>query len=400
MELDETVTSRRSGPLRVVICGTTFGQVYLEAFRVQRLDLELAGILGRGSERSRSCSEFYGVPLFTRAADLPANIDVACVIVRSSLLGGEGTELARELMSRGIHVLQEHPLHHDELAECLREAHRCRVHYRLNSFYPYLSPVERFVSTARQLLVRRRALYIDAACSFQVCYALFDILWTILGRVKPSSWTSVSSVRGKDSQPEAAPVFRSADGVFAGVPLSLRIQNQVDPSDPDNGAHLLQRITLGTDAGELTLVTTHGPVVWSARPAIPREVRDSDPTQLFGRVAITNDDVCTALMAQGEQASQRHVFRHLWPAAAGRAMVEFGQAIQGEENSLAMAQHHLALCRVWQDLARELGPPELVQSQLGGSGLSPEELAAMRDAAGETGAGSPNLESTAKQVNR
>lgn len=366
-----------------MICGTTFGQVYLEALRNRGPHFRLAGILTRGSERSRACSEFYDVPLFTKVKELPPDIDLACVVVRGSLLGGGGSELAQSLMARGIHVLQEHPVHHDELAACLRQAHRSRVYYQLNSFYPHLASVRRFLQASQRLLVRRRALYVDAACSFQVGFALLDILRAVLGKVQP--WGFAAAPRPRDgggAEPAHAP-FRSMDGMFAGVPLALRVQHQLDPADPDDNAYLLHRITLGTDAGELTLVGTHGPLIWSGRPAIPREVRDGGGTSLFGEGTVPDDDTSAAALGPVEEPSQRRLFRSMWPDAVGRALCEVRRLILDGEDPLRRGQQQLTLCRVWQDIAGELGPPQLVRSGTRTPPLSAAELAAMRAAAGE-----------------
>ncbi|MGQ4445029.1 Gfo/Idh/MocA family oxidoreductase, partial [Streptomyces violaceoruber] len=103
-----------STPFRVLVCGTNFGRFYAEAVH-RRPGYAPAGILSRGSAASRACAERLGVPHYTDVADLPAGIDAACVAVSSAISGGQGTELARALMDRGIHVLQEHPVHLTEL---------------------------------------------------------------------------------------------------------------------------------------------------------------------------------------------------------------------------------------------------------------------------------------------
>lgn len=377
------MSSQQQGSLRVLVCGTTFGQVYLEALQAPGIPFKLAGILAQGSQRSRSCSAFYAVPLFTSVEELPPDIDVACVVVRSSLLGGAGTELAQSLMARGVHVLQEHPVHHDELAACLRQAHRWRVQYHLNSFYPHLSPVRRFLRAAQSLVLNHRASYIHAACSLQVSYALLDILRIALGKVRPWSFAAASELPDIHSMlPEQIP-FKGINGVFAGVPLSLQIQNQIHPTDPDDYSYLLHRITLGTEAGELTLVSTHGPLIWSARPAIPREVRDGGANSLFAAAAVPNDDTCTALLGPGEQPSQRRLFGSIWPAAVRRALFDLRHSIQNAEDPLRRGQHDLTLCRVWRDITNELGPPQLVRSEVRPRPLSAEELAGMRAAGSE-----------------
>jgi thiazolinyl imide reductase len=370
---------------RVVVCGTTFGQVYLEAMAAADMPVELAGILARGSDRSHFCAEHYHVPLFTRVEDLPGDIEIATVVVRSSLLGGGGTELARRLLARGIHVLQEHPLHHDELAECIRQARARRVHYRLNSFYPYLPPVERFLGASQEILRKRLPLYVDAACSFQVAYALLDILRLALGKIRPWGFSATRLSEDIRRQCAGAPPFQSLDGVFAGVPLSLRVQNQLDPDDPDDPAHLLHRITIGTEAGDLTLVSTHGPLVWCARPEIPKEIRDPALRRVFA-LATDGGDRCTALLGNVEGGGQQDLFRSLWPEAVRRAMKDFHRVILEGEESLRHNQGHLTLCRVWQELSAELGPPQLVRPHASPRRLSAEEWAGLKAAAGGSAA--------------
>lgn len=357
--------------MRVVVCGTIFGQVYLEAFRVPGIPFELAGIVAHGSERSKACARHYGVPLFTSPADVPGDVDIACVVVRSGLLGGRGVELAQAFMARGIHVLQEHPLHHDELAECLRTARRHRVVYRLNSFYVHLPPVRRFITAARALLGRQRALYVDAACGFQVAYALFDILGEALGGVRP--WGLAEAPPLAEDLRRLTTLdtpFRSLGGVIAGVPLTLRIQNQLDPSDPDNYAHLLHRITIGTEGGNLTLVNTHGPIVWSARPGFPRRVRNTGARPHFTAGAAPEPDAddeahldapSATVLDVGEVPGYRDVFESLWPRGVARALGDVRRAALEGDDPLPRGQYHLTLCRLWQDTTVRLGPPELVR---------------------------------------
>ncbi len=363
----------------VVVCGTTFGQVYLEALQADPT-LRLAGILARDSERSRACGRHYGVPLFTRVEDLP-DVEFACVVVRGALLGGEGSEIAQRLMARGIHVLQEHPVHHDELAESLRHARRCRVQYHLNTFYPHLPQVRQFVQAARALIALRPPLYVDAACSFQVAYALLDILRLVTGRIRPWRFTAAARAPAGDGGAGAEPL-RSLDGVLGGVPVSLRVQNQLHPVNPDDFAYLLHRITLGTEAGELTLVTTHGPLLWCGRPAIPREVLNADAARPYSTGDVAQvDDVSSTLLSPAEASSQRALFREDWPAAARHALHDLRDAVDAGHDALQRGQHHLTLCRVWQDIVGELGAPDLLKGDTLPRPLSADELTVLREAA-------------------
>lgn len=367
---------------RVIVCGTTFGQVYLEALR-QHGSFELAGILAHGSRRSQACAESYAVPLYREVGELPRDIDLACVVVRGEYLGGAGSELARRLMARGIHVLQEQPLHPDEVASSLRLAREQGVRFSLNSFYPHLPTVRRFIGAAHALLRVSTPIYIDAVAAVQVAYPLLDILRATLGKIRPILIEPAAPAEST-GQPRSSARFRRLRGYFAGVPLELDIQNQLDPSDPDDHAHTLHRITLGTDAGDLTLLTTHGPVIWSARPQIPREMREAASTALFGESAPSSDDTCTAIFGPHEEPSQRTLFRTLWPQAARRALQELDQMVD-ENVSQKTAQSQLTLCRTWHEVSQKLGPPELFRNPAARR-LSLAELARVRDealAAGE-----------------
>jgi thiazolinyl imide reductase len=178
--------------------------------------------------------------------------------------------------------------------------------------------------------------------------------------------------------------------LLGGVPLSLRIQNQLHPVSPDDFAYLLHRITLGTGAGELTLVTTHGPLLWCGRPAIPREVLSPHETRPYASGEFGTDDVCTTALSPSEAPSQRAVFRDDWPAAARRAVHELCAAIDGSEDPIRRGQHHLTLCRVWQALTGVLGPPELLKGDALPMALAAEELVELRIAATDAvPAGSP-----------
>ncbi|WP_435105101.1 Gfo/Idh/MocA family oxidoreductase [Arhodomonas sp. AD133] len=339
-----------SGKPRVVVCGTTFGRVYLAAFRDRRFPFELAGVLGRGSERSRACAEAYDVPLFDSVEALPADVDIACVVVRAGIVGGVGSELARALMARGIHVVQEHPLHHDELAENLRTARRYGVRYRLNTHYVHLPPVRRFIDTVRALAAHQRPLFADAAAGVQVACALFDILGRALGGLSPC-------VLEAPAAPSASSPFRVLQGSIAGVPLTLRIQNQLDPRDPDNGFHLMHRLCVGAEGGNLTLLNTHGPLYWSPRFHV-------SPT---GAAAPSGPDKDLLAAASAEPIGEstapsfHSIVHDLWPQAPRRALRKlWGDVESGAEDSI-IAQYDLSLCRAWQQAMSQLGEPELIE---------------------------------------
>ncbi|MFE7623129.1 Gfo/Idh/MocA family oxidoreductase [Streptomyces sp. NPDC057509] len=341
-----------SSPLRVLVCGTNFGRFYAEAVR-RRPGYALAGILSRGSAASRAYAESLGVPYYTDTGELPGHIDAACVAVSSSISGGQGTDLARALMDRGIHVLQEHPVHLTELTDNFKHARRRGVQYRLNTHYPHVAPVRSFIEAARRLVARQRPLFLDAATPVHLMHPLVDILGQAMGTLRPWRFADPAPLPA-DLGPQP---FRSLHGVFAGTPLTLRVHHQLDPSDRDNHALHWHRIALGTQGGVLTLADTHGPVLWSPRLHIGRDadrrfVLDGPGTGLLGLGS-------TAVV--GTTGSFRTVFSDLWPEAIGSALDGLRDAVEQGGDALRAGQYDLAVCRMWSDLAARLGPPEIVR---------------------------------------
>lgn len=341
-------------PLRVVVCGTTFGQIYLSSLAAPDQSFELTGILATGSLRSQRLAAQYRVPLYRDPSEVPADTDIACVVVRSAAMGGRGTDIARQLMAKGIHVLQEHPVHHDELLECLADAVRYRVVYKVNSFYPQLEPVRRFVELSRRLLAREPALFVDAACAVQVSFPLFDILGRVLGSVQPWQLTALALAPESGAPPA---VFQSLAGCVGGVPITLRIQNQTDPADPDNSLHLLHRVCLGTASGNLTLLNTHGPLYWSPRLHVSARSRGS-----LDAHATEADELdassASRLATDDPLPSFRDILMRMWPNAITSALQELRMAISSREDPRRRGQYYLALCRLWQESTSRLGYPE------------------------------------------
>jgi thiazolinyl imide reductase len=364
--------SAKEGRLRVVVCGAVFGQVYLEAFRLGEYPLELVGILARGSPRSEACARHYGVPLFTSIDQIPSDVDVACVVVRSRILGGKGTDLAHSLMRRGIHVLQEHPVHPDEIAESLRVAREHGVQYRLNSFYVNVGPVRGFIGAARELCRTERPLFIEAACGCQLSLSLLDIIGTSLGGFRP--W-DIHVLPHQPGDP-----FVTLKGTIAGVPVSLRIQNQLDPADPDGFSYFLHQVTFGFTQGSLSLVDTHGPLVWVPRPQFPRDVRTLDASPQFASAPAAAPRA--VVIGSSSPPSFDEMFRVRWPVGVARALLELRQAIANGDDPLRAGRHKLTVCELWRDVLTQTGPPELVHGDPI-SALSAERVAALGRAATE-----------------
>ncbi len=339
----------------VVVAGTAFGRIYLDAVRSAPESFELVGILASGSAYSAECARRHGVPLYTSPEDVPA-VDIACVVVRSGTLGGRGSELTRTFLRRGIHVLQEHPVHAEEIADCLRAARAGGAAYSVNTLYPHLRPVRRFLAAARALRERQQIAYIDAACNSQVAYPLLDLLGRITGGFRPWAFGELQPFPFADLN--SAQPFQSLHAVVGGVPVTLRVQNQVDPDDADNHSFLLHRISLGCEGGVLSLADTHGPVLWNprlhaGRDATGRLVMAGPGTERLG--------VRTTVPLGDEEPGTYHdVFADLWPDAVAESLRELCRDIDEPSRRAATGQWALGVSTLWRDLTATIGIPELI----------------------------------------
>ncbi|MGI5121652.1 Gfo/Idh/MocA family oxidoreductase [Marinactinospora thermotolerans] len=353
-----TGPSRR--PLRTVVCGTGFGRFYAEAVRSLPGEFELVAILARGGEHSRAYARRLGVPLYTSVEELSEGVDVACVVVGAAVSGGPGSELARALLSRGVHVLQEHPVHHDELAATLRTARAHGVVHHLNPFYRHVAPIARFLAAAAELRRRGRLLFADATAAIQVLYPLLDVMGRALGGLRP--WGLADPVEppaGVEALAATPRPYRTVQGVVGGVPLTLRVQNQLDPSDGDNHALLWHRLAIGAEGGVLTLADTHGPVLWNPRLHAPRDAHGRLVSTGPGTGHLTEP---SATVLEGtEPVPFREVFARLWPEAIARALRGLAADIAEGADPLARGHYDLAVCRIWHDVTGRLGRPEIIR---------------------------------------
>ncbi|MDE9453222.1 Gfo/Idh/MocA family oxidoreductase [Xenorhabdus bovienii] len=354
-----------SQPLKVVVCGTLFGQVYLSAFKSTFAGFELAGILAQGSERSQQLAQAYGVPLYHRVDELPDDIDIACVVIRSAIVGGKGSEIARALLQRGISVLQEHPVYLRDVAECLKLARQHGCGYQVNTHYPHVPAVRQFIAYLREALQTQQALFIEATCGVQVICGLLDILGRIFGRFTPCGFSQPESYDNKLlSLMNHTPPYTQLRGVIAGVPLTLNLQNQLDPADPDNHFHIMHRICVGLPSGNLLLANTHGPVIWNNCFHIPRVKTASGCRELIAAelapdyfLPPLNQSFSNPEDDYHEDNLQDVLNRH-WPSAVRHALREF--AGQYQTPAPADAQYLLSLTNAWKSLMEQAGNPESV----------------------------------------
>ncbi|WP_280315892.1 thiazolinyl imide reductase, partial [Nocardia abscessus] len=296
--------------------------------------------------------------------------------------GGAGAKLAQSLLTRGIHVLQEHLLHPDELTDCLRTAREHGVCYRLNSFYPHLRPVQLFLHAAQVLRERQQPLHVDAAAGSQVVYSLLDIIGRAVGRLRPWAIGDPAPIPPELAALADPPMpYTHLTAVIGGVPVSLRVQNQIHPADPDNHALLLHRLAIAFESGVLTLADTHGPVLWSPRLHTDRD--DTGRLLMAGpgteRLAVPSTEPLDSAAAP----TFRTVFDELWPQSVRVALAQLRADTADPRRSIGAAQWALTVTAIWQRLTTILGQPELIRPPSPAPVPLPELLAAQPTRAGD-----------------
>jgi len=325
---------------RAIVVGATFGAVYAEALAAPHSPVELVGLLSRGSPASAELADRLGVSLYTNVGCLPP-VDVAFVVVRSGVVGGEGNQICEQLLERGIHVMQEQPVHADEILSLLRVAKANSTVYAVNDFYSRIASVRQFIGAAKSLDKVARISYVHARSSIHVSYPMFTILSVVVGPLTPAR--IMVPVRA-DSAQSTVSSFVAGRIVLGDVTVDLLIQNELCASDPDNHARLTHTITVGSDAGELVLAHTHGSTRWYPRPRV-----EASALQIAESVGI--DFEPTTLEVRNE----------LWPDAVRLAAADFIESI--DRGRTLITQRFVRATRLWSDFTSAMGPAILIDPQ-------------------------------------
>ncbi|MGL5927390.1 MAG: Gfo/Idh/MocA family oxidoreductase [Dermatophilaceae bacterium] len=342
---------------RILVVGSTFGQMYLDALRHCQPHAVAVGLLARGSDRSRRIAEMHGIPLLTSIDDIRGDTDLACIAVRADSVGGTGTTLATRFLERGISVLHELPASTGDVTACLRAAHLGGARFAVADLYRWLPAVRVFRAAAGELISLEPPLAVDAHLSIQPAYALARLLTEIGLPLRPLAL--------RPSQ-GGAPLV---SGTLGDTPVSVRYATVLDARDTDNDVRF-PSVSLHTRSGTLTLADVHGPVLWIPTLHLPEQGRDSTAP---GDGALAQTATSTELFHP--QHTHLTILTDLWPKAlAGQILAMFDDASNGA------AQRTLQVAQLWEALTGGVGFPAAGQDD-GDHLLHTELQALLRDTA-------------------
>ena len=322
--------------IRVLLCGTVFGEIYLRGI-LDSDKWKLKGILSKGSERSAELARENEVPLYTDVKNVPeGEFDIAFVVVRSGIVGGEGSKIAGCLLDKHISVIQEQPVHADEVAELYKKARRNGVSYRVNTFYPYMESSKAFHLKLEELKKKEEILSIDGACSMPILLPYIDQLGRIAGGLRP--W-SIDRVFNNE-------VYDLVCGKVREIPFSIRIQGR--KNNNDSQAFLLNQINVMTSSGNLIMTDVNGQVIWLKKPYIVENyIRSKDEN------CKENSMVSRVLYDAGE----RHfsdIYDNTWPKAIKNFLFEYEEETDKDKDFCIDMQYYLAVCGFWKELYKRL----------------------------------------------
>lgn len=284
------------------------------------------------------------IPLWTHPEQIPKDIDIACVVVRSTVAGGEGSQIAAALLARGIHVLQEHPPHPDDIARLQDLARQHDVLYWVNSFYPHLPAGRCWIEKAQRvstLLHGERPAVAHLATSRQLLYSTLDMLMQACGVTDAGRLTVTTQANAADSFTTVGLHLPDAGQA------TLRLQNWLDPADPDMFSLVMHQATLFWPSGYLTLAASHGPVVWTgAFHDGQHHNRERTLYRYASEVPCYAQPTSVVLHQAG--GSWREAFEVDAAAALGRLLQAMGDVLAGGAVPGAFSPpYQLSLGRLW-----------------------------------------------------
>ena len=273
----------------------------------------------------------------------------ACVVVPNAAGGGNGANIAKSILAKGIPTLLEHPAHEVEIVNCIRESGSAA--FMLNPFYRYIKPIRDFLEAAQ--IISKHAHLINASleCAIHVLYDGIDILGCALGGL--STW-KLGNVAESYTTSMAGGGNRVISGIIGMVPVTFIVNTNVDRNDIDHPLHLYHRIELTFSTGRLCLVNTHGPVIWLPFLHMPRDEYGTLSINVEEEVNIPSGVTIGNVMLP----SVKETFEQIWPDAVKKALEILFK--QNRTEKMSMAQYQIYVSKLWSEICQKVGYMNIV----------------------------------------
>ena len=287
--------------IRVLLCGVIFGQVYLKGV-LNNSDYQLCGILSTGSEYSRKIAAKYHVSLYTKIDEVSSdNFDLALVVIRSGIVGGEGNKVTQQLLNKGISVIQEQPVHSEEAIDNYKIALKNNIFYKVNTFYPYL-PISRvFHDELHKLKLKTEIYSINGSCSMPVILPFLAQVGEILGGISPYYLDYEHCFKTS--------IQNYVCGTIKGIQFMFRIQSQMNSDSINKYSYTLNEFSVMTGIGNLKMTEVNGQIIWVSKPYVVEEYLrngdENDARNING----------TELLYDASGKKYSDLYNNIWPEA-------------------------------------------------------------------------------------
>jgi|GEM_PF-6208584 len=244
-----TLTDNYSAPVRreILLCGSAYGGTYVPAL-YQTKHLRLAAILANGSRRSITLAEQAGVPLLSGVEQLEQMPDAAIVA-----LGGElGFDVAKQLLSRNVPVLLEHPVKPEYLRPLLEISEAQGICLNINSHFSELPASAEFIAVCQKLNQLSQPLVINVSCNSRTLFSTLDILLRAFDGAELNS-ISITAL-GEH--------YRAIQLNIGAVPCLISYQRWRHEQDDSTDAPLGHQLSVTYPEGVACLTGTFGPFYW------------------------------------------------------------------------------------------------------------------------------------------
>ena len=334
---------------RILICGAGFGQIYLEALKRINSEFEVVGLFCKNSPHSQLIASYYNIPTYDDISQVPENINLVCVVVKSSVLGGEGTNLAIEFLSNGYNVMLEQPVNEKDILRCITIARSKNRIFWVGDLYSRLESVKKYKKYVGKILCNNQLSYIEVDFSSQVSYPLCDILIEVFPEYRP--------FKLEDRVEQVGPI-QVVKGIISDIPIIFKVDNRADPKSPDTYLNVFHRIKATFDCGSLVLENTHGPIIWYPVMYITNGISNYHQFTKYNTPELYEDSV--NLLWKSPYNSFSDIFRYQWTEALNNIFSMIKEYSEQKENDLNGKYQKFLLCaKYWNMVTKKIGYPQI-----------------------------------------
>lgn len=338
-----------------VVVGAGFGAHYALALAQPASPVPLSAIVGQGGAAGRRLAGKLGVAYITsrpgatlsELSGFPHVAKLAVVAVRGELAGGQGDQLASQLLDSGISVLQELPVDPSTVATQLRRARRMSTTFHVTGFYEHTAPVRSLIEAVAHLRAHTTITYVH----LRTCYQMLDragLLLSILLNAVPVGSVQIA--------PAASDEWKLVSGRWGQIPVDIMLAHRMDPKDPDNHSQPMASIVVETPEGELSWRGPASAPRWQQRP-------HSVGSQLTVPQGKLDEPWCKDIIRQWPN-TWGDVVDDAWTEGVHRAVAQVRKAQQDEGRAeyLAGARRTLLVLRWWKEVTGALPAPKVISS--------------------------------------